>query len=83
MAAMLKDYQQLRAEWGGFAGYDRFFDNLNNSKLASVAIYQELVPQFQRLLAEHGGDLATFYAEVKKLAALSKEERMQRLSGAQ
>ena len=75
LAAMKEDYLRLKAEWGGFAGYDRFFVTVNNANLASVALYHGLVPQFQRLLARHHGDLAAFYEEVRKLAALDKQER--------
>ncbi len=74
-AAMREHYQRLKTEWDGFAGYDRFFVTVNNANLASVALYHGLVPQFQRLLAHHDGDLAAFYEEVKKLAALDKELR--------
>ncbi|MBI4426139.1 MAG: aminopeptidase, partial [Candidatus Kerfeldbacteria bacterium] len=79
--AMKQDYQRLKAEWGGFAGYDRFFNSVNNANLASVAIYHALVPQFQQLIARHNGDLASFYAEVKALAALDKEQRRRKLEG--
>ena len=78
-AALQKDYQRLKAEWGGFAGYDRFFDGINNAHLASIAIYTELVPQFQKILAKHNGDLNAFYADVKVLAKLGKGERAAQL----
>lgn len=42
---------------------------LNNAVLASFATYTALVPEFERMLAEEGGDLEKFYARVKKLAA--------------
>jgi predicted aminopeptidase len=74
-AALVQDYQRLKAEWGGFAGYDRFFDGINNAHLASIAIYNELVPQFQQMIARHNGDLGAFYAEVKQLAKLGKDKR--------
>ncbi len=77
-AAMKQEYQQLKGQWGGFAGYDRFFADPNNANLASVAIYTALVPQFLQLLAKHNGELAAFYAEVKELAALGKDERASR-----
>ncbi len=79
---MKQDYQRLRSQWGGFAGYDRFFVEPNNASLASVSIYTALVPQFEHLIAEHHGDLAAFYAEVEALAALAKEEREARLAAA-
>ncbi len=75
-----RDYGLLKSQWGGFAGYDRFFDHPNNAHLASVAIYTALVPQFQQMIAQHHGDLAAFYAEVKNLAALGKAERASRLA---
>ena len=77
--ALKQDYERLKTEWGGFKGYDRFFDGINNAHLASVAIYNALVPQFQQMLAKHNGDLGAFYAEVKELAALNKDERAARL----
>ena len=40
----------------------------NNAFLVSVALYTELVPQFQALLREAGGDLPRFYAKVRALA---------------
>jgi predicted aminopeptidase len=79
---MQRDYELLKLQWGGFAGLDRFFNNAGNAHLASVAIYHALVPQFQQLIAKHNGDLAAFYAEVKELAALGKEERKSRLAAA-
>ena len=52
------DYGELKAkQWGGFAGYDRFFAGMNNAHLASVATYEALVPAFRALLARDGGDL--------------------------
>jgi predicted aminopeptidase len=70
------DYGELKTkQWGGFAGYDRFFADVNNAHLASVATYEELVPAFRALLAREGGDLPRFYAAVKELARLSKAER--------
>jgi predicted aminopeptidase len=82
-AAKARTFQELRSEyrdlkqaWGGFAGYDWWFDQpLNNAQLASVALYTQLVPAFEKLLAESGGELPTFYDAVKKLAQQSEEER--------
>jgi predicted aminopeptidase len=78
-AELKQDYQQLKAEWGGYAGYDRFLDDPNNAKLASISIYSGLVPQFQKMLARHNGDLSAFYAEVKELATLDKDKRAARM----
>ena len=73
---MRADYRRMRADWSCITGYDRWFEQpLNNAQLASVAIYSELVPAFQRLLEENNGDLPRFYAEVKRLSALPKPQR--------
>ena len=75
-AEMEKEYQQLKATWGGFSGYDRWFAGKpNNATLASVALYTELVPAFRALLEREAGDLPRFYAAVTKLARLPEEER--------
>ena len=79
LAELKQDYRQLKADWGGFAGYDRFLDEPNNAKLASIAFYNALVPQFQQMLARHQGDLAAFYADVRRLAVLDKEQRYREL----
>jgi predicted aminopeptidase len=77
------DYGRLKASWGGFAGYDRFFaGEVGNAHFASVAVYTALVPAFEALLAEQGDDLPRFFAVVKALAALPKAERDARLGKA-
>ena len=79
-AQLREEYEKLKNQWGGFSGYDRWFgDSLNNAKLGSVAAYNQLVPAFQELLAEHGGDLEPFYQAVAKLAKLTPEERSAQL----
>jgi predicted aminopeptidase len=73
---MRGEYQALRAAWGGYGGYDWWFAQpVNNAQLASVAIYSQLVPGFQVLLAREGGDLPRFYAAVRELAKLPRAQR--------
>jgi predicted aminopeptidase len=75
-AELKAEYSVLKASWGGFAGYDRFFaQDLTNAHLASVGAYNAMVPAFDALLARDGGDFRAFYADVRKLAKLSKDER--------
>jgi predicted aminopeptidase len=82
-AEMEQEYRQLKAAWGGFAGYDRWFSaKPNNATLASVALYTELVPALRALLEREGGDLPRFYAAAKELAGLRKEDRDARLGSA-
>lgn len=75
-ADLRQDYGELKASWGGFGGYDRFFaQDLTNAHLAAVGAYNDLVPAFDALLAQSGGDFPRFYVEVKRIAALPKGER--------
>ncbi|MGH8700050.1 MAG: aminopeptidase [Burkholderiales bacterium] len=80
LAELESEYQSLKAGWGGYAGYDPWFASRpNNAQLASVVAYSQWVTAFETLLAREGGSLARFYAAVKELAALPKEERDSRL----
>lgn len=80
IAGLRRDYERLKGDWGGYAGFDDWFEHdLNNAKLNSVATYYDLVPAFQRLLVTNGGDLPKFYAAVKRLMRLPKAERHRRL----
>jgi predicted aminopeptidase len=81
-AALLADYGELKKSWNGFAGYDRFFANgLTNAHLAAIGAYNDLVPAFDALLAQAGGDFVAFHEEVKRLAALPKAQREASLRG--
>ena len=58
------------------AGRERFGELVpNNAFLASFATYTELVPTFEHLLAEEGGDLEKFYAKIRILAANERSNR--------
>jgi predicted aminopeptidase len=77
IAQLRESYQQLKTDrWGGYAGYDAWFaTDLNNAKLASIAVYSARVPAFDALLRAKSGDLKAFYSEVKGLAKMPKAER--------
>ncbi len=78
--ALRAGYTELKAHWGGYTGYDRWFvSNLNNAKLALVATYNVYVPAFERLLAEQQGDMSKFHEAVAVLSKLPKEERHAKL----
>ena len=47
----------------------------NNAFLVSVALYTELVPAFERLLAASGGSLDRFYARARELAQEGRAQR--------
>jgi len=72
----LKDeYQVLKAQWGGYAGYDRFFaEPLSNAHLASIATYNDYVPAFRAML-RRDKDFRKFYREVTQLSKRDKSER--------
>jgi predicted aminopeptidase len=74
------EYASLKAtRWGGFAGYDSWLARANNAAFGVQAAYHELVPAFEQLFVRSGGDFDRFYAEVKQLAALPKNERRAKL----
>ncbi|MET3130979.1 putative aminopeptidase [Oxalobacteraceae bacterium GrIS 1.11] len=74
-AALKDDYQLLKASWGGYTAYDRWFaEPLSNAHLASVATYNDFLPAFQKLLAEKK-TFRAFYAAVHTMAQLDKAER--------
>jgi predicted aminopeptidase len=60
------EWQRLRQSYPGIPAEP------NNAFLASIATYTELVPAFERLLAE-SGDLPGFYKRVQALAAKPAE----------
>jgi predicted aminopeptidase len=75
-ARLRADYETLKTErWGGYAGYDGWFERANNAALAVQAAYNSLVPAFERLYEREGRDFTRFYAEVQRLARLPKAER--------
>ncbi|MGK2905693.1 MAG: aminopeptidase [Desulfuromonadales bacterium] len=74
------DYEELKKSWDGYAGYDPWMKRgLNNARLSAMATYYDLVPAFQTLLAQGDADLQKFYAEVKDLGALAKDQRLAKL----
>jgi predicted aminopeptidase len=86
-AGMREGYEQAKAGEPGLAGYDRWFAGVggagpNNASISSVALYTGQVPAFKALLAAEGHDLPRFYARVKMLSALGKQERDQTLAAA-
>jgi predicted aminopeptidase len=78
--ALQSDYQALKASWGGYSGYDRWFaEPLSNAHLSAIATYQDFVPGFRALLAREKS-FDKFYAAVRSLAALNKSERHEQLA---
>ena len=70
------DYASLKARWNGYAAFDNWFaQDLNNAHLAAIGLYGQHVSAFQKLLAQHEGDLGAFYRTVHELARQPKSER--------
>jgi predicted aminopeptidase len=74
------DYAQLKASWGGFAGYDAWVARANNAAFGAQAAYDELVPGFEALFEHEGEDWPRFYDAVKRLASQPKDERRKALA---
>jgi predicted aminopeptidase len=82
MGELRTEYARIKAErWGGFAGYDAWFERANNASFAVLAAYNEWVPNFERLFEREDRDFARFYAAVTRLAALPKDRRHATLRG--
>jgi predicted aminopeptidase len=76
LAGLQTQYAQLKVEWGGATDYDQWFARqVNNAQLNSVAAYYDLLPGFERLLAQNGGDLEKFYTAAERLAKEPKKHR--------
>jgi predicted aminopeptidase len=79
-ASHLPREQLLEQKRGEFARLHAAFPTVvpvepNNAFLVSVALYTDLVPAFERLLAASGGNLDALYARARQLA---HEDRAQR-----
>lgn len=72
--------EHKRGEWARLrAAYPGLPAEPNNAFLVSIAVYTELVPAFQRLLAE-SGNMENFYKRVKQLARSERSQRATQLS---
>lgn len=77
-----ENYNQQKNHWGGYKGYDRWFSReLNNARLASIAVYRDRVPDFVRWLDACQGDLPKFYTAMKRLGKQDKQPRQEGLQG--
>jgi predicted aminopeptidase len=75
------EYSRLRASWGGYAGYDAWFEKpLNNARLAAVATYHDCVPGLRAEL-ERAGSLPAFYARAAELAGWPAAQRRAAVCG--
>lgn len=74
--ALRDDYDELKRQWQGYAGYDSWFArSLNNAQLSTVASYNDLLPFFNDLLRQTDQQLPAFYEEVRRIAELPAADR--------
>ena len=83
MAHFRQRYAALKAEWAAagtpFDGFDPWVAQANNAFFGIQAAYDELVPGFEALFAQVGGDWPRFHAAVRDLARQPKAERQAQL----
>ena len=71
-----RSWQLRNGDWRDFSSFDAFFTGgLNNAKLAALATYRHLVPDFMRLLDSLDHDFQRFYHQVAALADCPAEDR--------
>ena len=76
-------YAALKAEWAAagtpFDGFDPWVAQANNAFFGVQAAYDELVPGFEALFAQVGGDWPRFHAAVRDLTRQPRVERQAQL----
>jgi predicted aminopeptidase len=84
LARLRADHAGIKAtRWGGYAGYDGWFERANNAAFAIQAAYDGWVPAFEALFEREGRDFGRFYAAVRSLADLPKDRRLETLRALQ
>lgn len=78
-----EEYRHVKATQPAFNRYEAWFKQQpNNARLATVAIYTQLLPAFQALLEQQDRDMAQFFTVVKEISKLTQEERASVLQAA-
>ncbi len=78
-AEFRRSYALLKGQWNGDARYDAWVANANNAAFGALAAYDDWVPAFESLFRLRGGDWAAFYAAVRQIAGLPREDRTRQL----
>ena len=69
-------YRQLKISWGGYTGYDEWFEHpLNNAKITTVSTYYDFLPAFNEIIASCNGNLDLFFERCRRLAELPQKQR--------
>ena len=75
LTAIKNNYTQLRQQWNGYSGYDKWMaQELNNAHFLLVQTYHDLVPMFRDLLKKQNNNLQNFYRAAKKMSELDDNE---------
>ncbi|SFE37299.1 aminopeptidase [Nitrosomonas sp. Nm166] len=75
-AELREEFLRLKAEKAELSNYDQWFAQpLNNALLATVSIYNQLLPAFQAILQQNDQDMGRFFDAVMKISRLPKNER--------
>jgi predicted aminopeptidase len=82
--AILEHFRQravaLDRKQGSTMKIERWFAKpVNNARLATLSTYYELLPGFEALLTQNGGDLEKFFKEVEAMKHLPHRVRTQRI----
>jgi predicted aminopeptidase len=73
---MREKYKLLRSNWYDNTTYDAWFNTeLNNAKIAAIATYRHLIPDFMHLLEKTGNDFESFYKLINQLDRCSIKKR--------
>jgi predicted aminopeptidase len=75
MADFRQGYANMKAGWGGYAGYDAWVGRANNASFGAQAAYDQWVPAFEALFEREGRDFGRFYDAVRALGKLGATDR--------
>lgn len=72
--------EELNRRLGGKLRVEKWFEKpVNNARLNSLETYYEMVPAFERLLAECGGDLERFFDRLETMKRMKRDDRRRAL----
>ena len=75
-ARLRREADALKKKTGASLPIDRWFSKpVNNARLNTLATYYDLVPGFERMLQDEGGDLEKFLTRVDAMKSMPDEER--------
>lgn len=63
------EYAELKQTWGSYGGYDNWFSEINNAKIAAVSTYHAGVPALRHLLSSLDGNMKHFYRAAETIAS--------------